>query len=74
MNCLECKDLMRVLESATTGYEVARSAAFYLVSTEIAAKKQVDLERAKIALSEHLSYCPSADLANNPYTTVGYQS
>jgi hypothetical protein len=63
MNCLLCKDLMRVLESASTDYKLARSAPFFLVSTEIAAERLVDMERAKIAVSEHLLYCESVDLA-----------
>jgi hypothetical protein len=62
MNCLMCKDLMRVLESASTDYKLARLAPFFLVSTEIAAKNLVDMERAKIAMSEHLLYCESIDL------------
>ena len=62
MNCLMCKDLMRVLESATIDYKSARLAPFFLVSTEIAAKGLVDMERAKIAMSEHLLYCESVDL------------
>jgi hypothetical protein len=62
MNCLMCKDLMRVLESASTDYKLARLAPFFLVSTEIAAKSLVDMERAKIAMSEHLLYCESVDL------------
>jgi len=33
-------------------------AAFYRVSTELAAKKQVDMERAKTDLQEHRSICP----------------
>ena len=62
MNCLMCKDLMRVLESASTDYKLARLAPFFRVSTEIAAKGLVDMERAKIAMSEHLLYCESVDL------------
>lgn len=62
MSCLICKDLMRVLESASTDYKAARLAPFFLVTTEIAARRLVDMERAKIAVSEHLLYCPSVDL------------
>ena len=62
MNCLMCKDLMRVLESASTDYKLARLAPYFRVSTEIAAKGLVDMERAKIAMSEHLLYCESVDL------------
>jgi hypothetical protein len=62
MNCLMCKDLMRVLESASTDYRLARLAPFFLVSTEIAARRLVDMERAKIAVSEHLLYRESVDM------------
>jgi len=60
MNCLVCKDLDRVFESRLAEYLEARSAAFYRVSTEIAAKREVDMERAKTAQEEHRMVCPSA--------------
>jgi len=59
MTCLICKDLTRVLNSANTNYKTARSARFYFVSTELAARMQVDMERAVTALSEHQSCCES---------------
>jgi len=59
MTCLICKDLTRVLKSANADYRTARSGPFYFVSTELAAKKQVDMERAKTALGEHQSCCES---------------
>jgi hypothetical protein len=62
MSCAVCKDLKRVLKSADTEYGVALLAPFYLVSTEIAAKTQVDMERAKSALREHQLYCPATVL------------
>ena len=58
MNCLECKDLDRAFQSRLAKYVEARTAAFYRVSTELAAKKQVDMERAKTDLQEHQSICP----------------
>lgn len=63
MSCAVCKDLKRVLESASTDHGEALLAPFYLVSTEIAAKTQVDMERAKSALHEHQLYCPADVLA-----------
>jgi hypothetical protein len=60
MDCSVCKDLDRVFESRLAEYREARSAAFYRVSTEIAAKREVDMERAKIAQQEHQLVCPSA--------------
>jgi len=59
MTCLICKDLTRLLKSADASYKKALSAPLYFVTTEIAARMQVNMERAKIALSEHQSCCCS---------------
>lgn len=60
MECLMCKDLGRVLDSRLASYKAARSAAFYRVSTELAARKEVDMERAKTDLQEHELVCSFA--------------
>jgi hypothetical protein len=57
MTCLICTDLTRVLSSAEVDYHAALSAPFYRVSSEVAAKIRVDMERAKIALAEHQECC-----------------
>jgi hypothetical protein len=57
MDCLVCKDLGRVLEYRRSQYVEARSAAYYRVSTELAAYKNVDLERAKSDFDEHQMVC-----------------
>jgi hypothetical protein len=57
MNCSECTYLNRAFESAHIKYVEARYARFYRVSTEIAAREQVDMERAKTDLQEHQSMC-----------------
>jgi hypothetical protein len=36
----------------------ARSAAYYRVSTDFAAKKEVDMERVKTDVQEHRLVCP----------------
>jgi len=59
MDCLQCLDLSRTFESAHLKYVAARSAEFYQVSTEIAARKQVDMERARTDLQEHQATCSS---------------
>jgi hypothetical protein len=59
MTCLVCRDLTRVLKSAHTEYRAACAASFYFVSTQLVARKQVDMERAKTALNEHQSFCES---------------
>jgi hypothetical protein len=60
MTCLICKDLERTLDYKRSKYFEARSAAYYQVSTELAAQKNVDMERAKSNLEEHKSACVSA--------------
>jgi len=59
MDCLKCKDLSGALESRHTQYVEARSSAYYHVSTELAAKKNVDMERARYDLQEHRAVCAS---------------
>ena len=60
MDCLECKNLEEAFESALSQYNDARSAAYYRVSTELAAKKNVDMERARNELEEHQLICVPA--------------
>jgi hypothetical protein len=60
MACLICKDLERTFELRRSQYIEARSAAYYRVSTELAAYKNVDMERAKSDLEEHRLVCVSA--------------
>lgn len=57
MNCLHCNDLTRVFEVRSTAYVKARAAPFYRVCTELAAKKLVDMERARTDLAEHRLVC-----------------
>jgi hypothetical protein len=62
MDCLECENLEEVFESRVSKYNEARSAAYYWVSTELAAKKNVDMERARNDLEEHKLICiPAAE-------------
>jgi len=60
VDCLMCKDLERAFEYRRNQYIEARSAAYYRVSTELAAYKNVDMERAKSDLEEHQLVCVSA--------------
>ena len=57
MQCLICEDLNRALASRRRKYVEARSAVYYRVSTELAAKQNVDMERAKSDLEEHQLVC-----------------
>ena len=58
MNCLECAALDRILKAVLAQYGDAHSAVFYRGSTERAAMKQVDMERAKANVREHELVCP----------------
>jgi len=60
MDCLICKDLERTLDYRRSKYFEARSAAYYQICTELAAQKNVDMERAKSDLEEHQLLCTSA--------------
>jgi hypothetical protein len=55
--CLECENLTRTFESRATKYLAARSAVLYRITTEFAARQQVDMERAKNDMEEHLLVC-----------------
>ncbi len=60
MDCLICKGLERAFESRHGEYIEARSSAYYQVNTELAAYKNVNMERAKNDLEEHQLVCVSA--------------
>jgi hypothetical protein len=60
MVCLTCKDLERTLDFRRSKYFEARSAAYSQVSAELAAQKNVDMERAKSDLEGHRLVCVSA--------------
>jgi len=63
MQCLKCKNLQEAFESRLSKYIEACSAAYYRVSTELAAKKNVDMERARYDLEEHQLTCLSRHAA-----------
>jgi hypothetical protein len=60
MNCLICRDLARAFEAGLSEYIEARSSACYQVSKRLAARKNVDMERARYELEEHRLICVSA--------------
>lgn len=60
MACLQCKDLERYFDEMQARYEAARTSAYYRVCTELGAKREVDMERAKSALDEHREVCATA--------------
>jgi len=62
MGCLECKNLEEAFESRLSQYIDARSAAYYRVTTELAAQRNVDMEHARNNLEEHQLVCTSAEV------------
>ncbi len=60
MMCAECRNLHRVVVLAQGRHADALAAAFYRVSTRIAAIREVDMERAADDLYEHQLTCPLA--------------
>ena len=60
MNCQICRDLERIYEAALSEYTEARSSAFFQVCLDVAAQKNVDMERARYELEEHRLVCVSA--------------
>lgn len=71
MACLICKDLERAFELRRSTYIEALSAAYYRVSTQLAAHKNVDMERAKNDLEEHQLVCVAAATGSATPTANG---
>jgi len=66
MACVICKDLERVFELRRSNYLEALSAAYYRVSVQVAAHKDVEMERAKNDLEEHRLACVDAAATSAP--------
>ena len=60
MSCAICAYLERAYLAELNEYLVARSSAGYRVSTMFAAQKNVDMQRARHELEEHLKVCLTA--------------
>jgi len=59
MNCPICKGLEEICESRLSEYAEARSATYYQISTELAAYKNVEMERAKRIGRASACVCPT---------------
>ena len=57
MDCAMCRELKRVFEIKLTQYVEACASAYYRVSTQLAARRNVDMERAKNDCEEHHMVC-----------------
>ncbi len=65
MNCSECRDLYRIFERRSSNYAQACSSAFFRISSTIAARVYIDLQRALNDLQEHQADCPWAIAADH---------
>ena len=77
MGCPMCKELERTFEARRRNYVAARFATYYRVSTELAAYKNVEMERAKSDLEEHQLVCvfaASGPRASRLDATLGRQA
>src|SRR3954471_13315558 len=72
--CPQCSQLHRVLNSARTCYQVALRSEFFKVCTLVAARKQVDMERARLAYVEHRWVCGQIKNRVTPNSTPGTDS
>ena len=57
MDCSICRDLARAFEAGLSKYIEARSSASFQVCKSFAAKRNVDMERARYELEEHRLVC-----------------
>jgi len=60
MDCPICMDLKRAYEAGLSEYIGARSSVCFRACTRLAARKNVEMERARYDLEEHQSVCDSA--------------
>jgi len=60
MGCPICRDMERAIECRHAEYIEARFAAYYRFCTKLAARRMVELERAKNELEDHRMVCVSA--------------
>lgn len=60
MNCAVCRDLELAVEARFREFEEACRAEAYRICTELAARKNVDMEQARGDLQDHQSVCTHA--------------
>jgi hypothetical protein len=60
MNCPTCRNLEQTYETAFGEYVEARSSELFRFSSDVAARKNVDMERTRYDLEEHSLVCVSA--------------
>jgi hypothetical protein len=71
MDCPVCRGLKRAYEAAASEYGTARSSTYFRVCLDLAARKNVEMERARYALEEHRGGCVAAAKSVAPLTKQG---
>jgi hypothetical protein len=71
MNCPHCRELERAYEAALSEYVEVRASALFLICSNLAARKNVDMERTKFELAEHGLVCVSASTTLPPLPERG---
>jgi len=64
MDCSMCRHLAEIYRSAYDRYVAAKTGVFHAISTDLAASRLVDMERAKNDLVEHQAVCAPAAKAS----------
>jgi hypothetical protein len=57
VNCLTCRELEQAYEAAFSEYAEVRASALFRICSNLAARKNVDMERTKYDLEEHGLVC-----------------
>ena len=60
LSCPRCRELEQAYEAALSEYVKARASASFRICSNLAARKNVDMERTKTELEEHSLVCVSA--------------
>src|ERR1019366_46491 len=63
MDCPACRGLKRAYEAAVSEYMETRSSACFRVCLDLAARKNVEMERARYELEEHRRGCVFAAIS-----------
>jgi hypothetical protein len=71
LNCPHCRELKQAYEAALSEYVEVRASALFLICSNLAARKNVDMERTKFELAEHGLVCVSASTTLPPLPERG---
>jgi hypothetical protein len=72
LNCPLCRELEQAYEDALSEYIDACSSASFYVCSNLAARKNVDIERTKYELEEHSLVCISTNTTVVPLARAGH--